>query len=377
MVIQCKGINYELMSDVEQMAVEEGFITFLNTLKFPVQLYVQTRSINLNENIERYKERVKMFQETEREVSKRYSELEDDIDAEVDDIVLAKQEKIKYTNLLEYVEDITNYVETLAMNKQMLQRKFYVILSYNKSDLITTEKFSKSEYEDLCYRELYTRAQGVVGSLMSCSVSSHILTSNELAELLYISLNKDDEKTLDIRKAIESGFYRLYTTSDDVREKKQQLIEEEIMKESMKRIEDSIKEAIRVGIIVPEEDVIDALDKEIDKTALRTIESSRVSDEIKEELKSNITEKRRERMKAKAEVEAKKQKELEDVESKKAEEESNITDELPSENVKQDEKNDTLDSNSQNEINDSNEIQNTEDQNNNNSSESNSDEIIS
>lgn len=377
MVIQCKGINYELMSDVEQMAVEEGFITFLNTLKFPVQLYVQTRSINLNENIERYKERVKMFQETEREVSKRYSELEDDIDAEVDDIVLAKQEKIKYTNLLEYVEDITNYVETLAMNKQMLQRKFYVILSYNKSDLITTEKFSKSEYEDLCYRELYTRAQGVVGSLMSCSVSSHILTSNELAELLYISLNKDDEKTLDIRKAIESGFYRLYTTSDDVREKKQQLIEEEIMKESMKRIEDSIKEAIRVGIIVPEEDVIDALDKEIDKTALRTIESSRVSDEIKEELKSNITEKRRERMKAKAELEAKKQKELEDVESKKAEEESNITDELPSENVKQDEKNDTLDSNSQNEINDSNEIQNTEDQNNNNSSESNSDEIIS
>lgn len=377
MVIQCKGINYELMSDVEQMAVEEGFITFLNTLKFPVQLYVQTRSINLNENIERYKERVKMFQETEREVSKRYSELEDDIDAEVDDIVLAKQEKIKYTNLLEYVEDITNYVETLAMNKQMLQRKFYVILSYNKSDLITTEKFSKSEYEDLCYRELYTRAQGVVGSLMSCSVSSHILTSNELAELLYISLNKDDEKTLDIRKAIESGFYRLYTTSDDVREKKQQLIEEEIMKESMKRIEDSIKEAIRVGIIVPEEDVIDALDKEIDKTALRTIESSRVSDEIKEELKSNITEKRRERMKAKAEVEAKKQKELEDVESKKAEEESNITDELPSENDKQDEKNDTLDSNSQNEINDSNEIQNTEDQNNNNSSESNSDEIIS
>ena len=45
MVIQCKGINYNLMSEIEQMAVEEGFIMFLNTLKFPIQLYVQTRSV--------------------------------------------------------------------------------------------------------------------------------------------------------------------------------------------------------------------------------------------------------------------------------------------------------------------------------------------
>ena len=33
MAIKCKGINYDLMSDVEQLSVEQGFITFLNTLK--------------------------------------------------------------------------------------------------------------------------------------------------------------------------------------------------------------------------------------------------------------------------------------------------------------------------------------------------------
>ena len=38
MAVKCKGINYDLMSEVEQLAVEEGFITFLNTLKFPIQL---------------------------------------------------------------------------------------------------------------------------------------------------------------------------------------------------------------------------------------------------------------------------------------------------------------------------------------------------
>ena len=47
MIIQCKGINYDLLSEEEKMSVEAGFVQFLNTLRFPIQLYVQTRSVNL------------------------------------------------------------------------------------------------------------------------------------------------------------------------------------------------------------------------------------------------------------------------------------------------------------------------------------------
>jgi len=47
MVLQCQGVNYDLLSEAEKMAVEEGFVQFLNTLRFPIQLYVQTRSLNL------------------------------------------------------------------------------------------------------------------------------------------------------------------------------------------------------------------------------------------------------------------------------------------------------------------------------------------
>ena len=75
MVIQCKGINYELMSEIEQMAVEEGFITFLNTLKFPIQLYVQTRSVNLNDNITKYKQRVEFGRVYRYERGKKDGEL--------------------------------------------------------------------------------------------------------------------------------------------------------------------------------------------------------------------------------------------------------------------------------------------------------------
>ena len=43
MVVECQGINYDLMSKAEKIGVEEGFQQFLNTLRHPIQIYIQTR----------------------------------------------------------------------------------------------------------------------------------------------------------------------------------------------------------------------------------------------------------------------------------------------------------------------------------------------
>ncbi|MDD4109222.1 MAG: hypothetical protein PHH93_10940 [Prolixibacteraceae bacterium] len=313
MVIQCKGINYELMSEIEQLAIEEGFVLFLNTLKFPIQLYVQTRTIDLNENIKEYKARAKEYSDIYTDIVTRYNEVEDDIDASDEQIEELRQEKLKYSNITEYITDITRYIEKMALNKYMLQRNFYVVLSYNKSEIATTEKFTKEEYEDLCYRELYTRAQGIMGSLISCSVVSKVLNSNELAQLIYISLNRDDERAIDIKKALDAGFYRLYTTADDVREKKQEILEEEITKESIRRVEETIRQAIEEGIIIPEEDMLEMVDKEVDKRAIKAIERSSINSEAKQKLKDVIVTNRREKTRNKAKENEKKENEKKEV----------------------------------------------------------------
>ena len=38
MVVECEGINYDLMSNVEKTGVEAGFVQFLNTLRHPIQI---------------------------------------------------------------------------------------------------------------------------------------------------------------------------------------------------------------------------------------------------------------------------------------------------------------------------------------------------
>ena len=59
MVTEYQGVNYDLMSEMEKTAVEEGFLQFLNTLRHPIQLYIQTRTVNLESSIQNYKERMK------------------------------------------------------------------------------------------------------------------------------------------------------------------------------------------------------------------------------------------------------------------------------------------------------------------------------
>ena len=60
MVLECQGINYDLMSEMERTSVEQGFIQFLNTLNTEIQIYVQTRTINLEDSILTYKNKFKM-----------------------------------------------------------------------------------------------------------------------------------------------------------------------------------------------------------------------------------------------------------------------------------------------------------------------------
>jgi hypothetical protein len=291
MVVQCKGINYDLMSEVEQLSVEEGFITFLNTLKSPIQLYVQARTVNLKTSLDIYKSRVDDINQKYAESTDRLKKLSNDVNVSENELHQASLQSEKFANISEYAQDITKYVEKLSLNKHMLQRKFYVVISYYKSEVNTTAEFSKSEIHDICYRELYTRAQSIISGLQACSVSSKVLTSNELAELLYISYNRDDEKLLDIKTALDSGFYRMYSTTKNIQEKKREALEKQIQEESMNRVEQAIKIAISSGIIKSEDEMIEDYENAVDVGAIKIIEDTNISHEEKKRIQQVIVDK--------------------------------------------------------------------------------------
>lgn len=287
-IIKCKGINYNLMSDVEQLSVEEGFINFLNTLRFPIQLYVQAQTVDLKENLNKYRDNIRGFMEEYDDINTEYNILINSLESTDREIDEAEMRKNSALNVVEYGQDIVRYVERLSTNKNMLQRNFYVLCSYYKSEISGASEFKKEELLDICYSELFTRVQTIMSGLSMCSVSSEILRSNDIAELLYSSYNRDDHNYINFKEAINSGFHRLYSTSEDAITKKNKMLFESIRRDAEQKAVDAIIRAIEDKTIVTEEDIEDNYEQQVSKQAIELIKKEKIEEEIKEKAKKNV-----------------------------------------------------------------------------------------
>lgn len=242
MVVECQGVNYDLMSEVEKNSVEEGFIQLLNTLRYPIQIYTQTRTINLENSIQTYKTRM---QEIEYNLEKEKAKYEKMVNsgAYTDEQIKAEfYELTKATNLYEYGKDIIYTTEKMSLNKNILNQKYYIIIPYYPEDL-GENNFDQKEITNLAFSELFTRSQAIIRTLGACGVNGKILNSNELVDLLYVAYNRDDAEVYGVDKAIQAGYDELYSTAPDVMDKKIKVLNEQIEKEAFEKANQKVVEA--------------------------------------------------------------------------------------------------------------------------------------
>ncbi len=175
-VINCQSINFDLMSPQEREAVEFSYQGFLNSLYFPVQAFVRSQKVDLRPYIERL----------------------DKIRSEHDNMLLA---------LL--MDDYLNYIEDLAQQTNIMDKKFYMVIPFFKQlDAQKAVQASKSFFAtafgkkdqhvvinevdlEQAKTELKNRIQAVMSGLQQCGVSSVPLDTQELIELYYDAYNPD------------------------------------------------------------------------------------------------------------------------------------------------------------------------------------------
>lgn len=242
MVVECQGVNYDLMSQTEKVSIEEGFLQFLNTLRHPIQIYVQTRTVNLTESIENYRKKLdEIAMDLEK---KRNTYLKNLQSGQYTKEQLNQQfyEVTKQTNLYEYGKDIIANTERMSQNKNVLNKKYYIIIPYYPEEL-GNGAFDKEEIRNLAFQELYTKSQSIIRTLAGCEVGGKILNSNELADLLYVAYNRDEAEVFSIDKAVRSGYEELYVTAPDVLDKTMRALDDEIDKKAMALVNEKIMQA--------------------------------------------------------------------------------------------------------------------------------------
>jgi hypothetical protein len=178
-VVMAKSINFDLMSPQERDSVEFAYQGFLNSLYFPVQIFVNSRKVDLRPYIEKL----------------------DKIRSEHDNMLLA---------LL--MEDYIGYIDALAQQTNIMDKKFYVIIPFfpvaDVQQAITQSKnfftglkdmFASKEQHvtinehdlEKAKEELRNRVQAVLGGLQDAGIKSIPLDTQELIELYYDVYNPD------------------------------------------------------------------------------------------------------------------------------------------------------------------------------------------
>lgn len=242
MVVECQGVNYDLMSEMEKIAVEEGFQQFLNSLRHPVQIYVQSRTVNLTASIENYKRKISEYRAKLDRMNMEFEQLKNNPRIPEETLKRYNYELTKQRNLYEYGQDIIENTQKMNLNKNILSKKYYIIVPYY-SEEDPESVLNKEEIRNMAFSELYTKSQSIIRALMGCEVNSKILNSSELINLLHVAYNRDESETIDMEKVIQSGCEDIYSTAPDVFEKKMRVLDEIIAKEAEERAHDAYKKA--------------------------------------------------------------------------------------------------------------------------------------
>ena len=309
MAIECKGINYDLMSEVEKTAAEQGFSAFLNSLRDPIQIYIQTRTINLEKNILEYKNRVEKLRDSLnlKEYKLREYEGKPNINPK---ILKDKQfEILREKNLYSYGADIVADTKKMSLNKNVLKKKYYIIIRYfyEASDVGDVGTITDEEIREVAFSNLYTRAASIVRVLSGIGIVGKALNSFELVELLYNAFNRDDSEVFSIEKALEAGFDEIYVDAENIVDKKIAALNNELperaQEEARKAIDQTIDE--RTQELKEIEENIDTIVAELAKKMILEDERNNIPQDIKDKAIEKIDKKTKKKVKGEEDTDGK------------------------------------------------------------------------
>lgn len=272
MVIGCQGVNYDLMSAVEKNSVEEGFVQFLNTLRHPIQIYIQTRSINLENSLQVYRTKLKEVEDKYHNMQMKYEQMQNSGSYSQEQLQKAYFELTKQANLCEYGNSVIKDTERMSLNQNILNKNYYIIVPYYSAEA-GNDKLDKAEVKNIAFSELYTRCQSLISSISTCGVRGKILKTNELVELLYMAYNRDEAETFGLDKALKAGFSELYSTAPDIYEKKMKELDKIIEEKAMQKANEKINEA-KSEIQKQVEEKESKMDQVIDEIAKMILEEN-------------------------------------------------------------------------------------------------------
>ncbi|MDP3971266.1 MAG: TraC family protein [bacterium] len=165
-VLQVSSINFALKSEDEQQAIIQGYIQFLNSIDFEIQIVIQSRKLDIRKYLE-----------------------------ELEQIAKEQTNELLKVQTVEYRQ----YIEELVTLSEIMEKKFFAIIPYSpfskkrKNFLSRAQevllpsrviKLADSKF-DKYIKEMERRVSIVAGGLSSIGLKVNQLDTQSLIELYY------------------------------------------------------------------------------------------------------------------------------------------------------------------------------------------------
>jgi hypothetical protein len=176
-VIMCKSINFDLMSPQEQEGIEYAYQGFLNSLFFPIQIFVRSQKIDIRKYVQKLEK----------------------IRSEHQNMLLA---------LL--MEDYIEFISNITYQANVMDKTFYMVIPYfpEGQDLSAIKNAGKSFLSGIlgnkeqhviineadlekAKTKLRNQVQQTISGLAQAGIQSVPLDTQELIELYYDVYNPD------------------------------------------------------------------------------------------------------------------------------------------------------------------------------------------
>ena len=176
-VVACKSINFDLMSSREREGVEYSYQNFLNSLYFPVQIFIRSQRVDIGPYIDRL-------------MNMRRNQ---------DNMLLGV-----------LMDDYINFIDVLSQEANIMDKSFFIVVPfYPSGDLADLRDQAKGFFGKLFAKpsnetikideasyakgkeEVGNRVNAVMSGLFQLGVKSVQLNTKELGELYYNIYNPD------------------------------------------------------------------------------------------------------------------------------------------------------------------------------------------
>ena len=176
-VVACKSINFDLMSSKEREGVEYSYQNFLNSLYFPVQVFIRSQRVDIGPYIDRL-------------------------------VTMRRNQDNMLLGVL--MDDYINFIDVLSQEANIMDKSFFIVVPFYPSGDLTDLKdqakgffgklFAKQSSEVIkideasyakAKEEVGNRVNAVMSGLFQLGVKSVQLNTKELGELYYNIYNPD------------------------------------------------------------------------------------------------------------------------------------------------------------------------------------------